>query len=476
MRRPSRAGTGRKAEAGAATLPLVVTAAVVVALVQVPLFYKTNASNKFSGEQKNAIMARNLAEAAVDQVITDIGQKRIRVSSQTDTMPYNQVALGQGKYSAHLSADDNRVDTVNVRAEGQVQKDKRTIEARLQIIRTVTDIPYDTPKLSLWGVDGTPPTIRYYSLDEKARGVSWVHLEGRLDLGAVTTVNVDDYTVANDGIMYFINNVGNSTLYKVRSIDLDNNPSTPVMARLVGSTNLLAGSADEIRGMIFINGTLFVATKTSKKIYELNIENGAASPVCSLTVGGTFQVDAMTQGHDGTIYLSRTNTTATEIWRFDNFLGGVVSRAVSVNDGSGQIRSLAAHPDGYLYGTDNSKWYKINPGNGSYSQLFVYNCQLKGMGYHFEREKLKFDGTPLSHKRHVCHFPPGNNANFHTLSVSVNAVNAHVNNHGGDYLGYCGLPFVDPLAFVQDTTVRVKVLAWKETGEKVVSPNDAGVH
>ena len=39
-------------------------------------------------------------------------------------------------------------------------------------------------------------------------------------------------------------------------------------------------------------------------------------------------------------------------------------------------------------------------------------------------------------KTTVCHFPPGNPANFHTITVGDNAVNAHVNNHG-DLVGSC---------------------------------------
>ncbi len=40
-------------------------------------------------------------------------------------------------------------------------------------------------------------------------------------------------------------------------------------------------------------------------------------------------------------------------------------------------------------------------------------------------------------KVYVCHVPPGNHNNAHTISVSVNAVSAHVPLHGGDHLGRC---------------------------------------
>src|SRR3989304_1701522 len=39
-------------------------------------------------------------------------------------------------------------------------------------------------------------------------------------------------------------------------------------------------------------------------------------------------------------------------------------------------------------------------------------------------------------KMNVCHFPPGNSDNAHTINISVNAVKAHLA-HDGDYLDEC---------------------------------------
>jgi hypothetical protein len=41
----------------------------------------------------------------------------------------------------------------------------------------------------------------------------------------------------------------------------------------------------------------------------------------------------------------------------------------------------------------------------------------------------------------ICHIPPGNPANAHTINVSVNAIPAHLAH--GDFLGSCEAPPVE---------------------------------
>ncbi len=45
----------------------------------------------------------------------------------------------------------------------------------------------------------------------------------------------------------------------------------------------------------------------------------------------------------------------------------------------------------------------------------------------------------------LCHVPPGNPANAHTICISPNAVAAHLENHEGDHCGPCD---DDALSFV----------------------------
>jgi hypothetical protein len=54
------------------------------------------------------------------------------------------------------------------------------------------------------------------------------------------------------------------------------------------------------------------------------------------------------------------------------------------------------------------------------------------------------NGNGNNDKVNICHIPPGNPANFNTLSVSTNAVATHLAH--GDYLGACGQTCGSPVA------------------------------
>ncbi len=407
------------------------------------------------------------------------------------------MGLGRGSYTTHIHAYQTNPDRVEVISTGKVGSNSQSIRAKMELVKTLTTIPYDTPKISVWGIRGTPPTLYYHSLDERDSGYAWIHPEGEVLIPGGGAMNIDDFTVAPNGTMYFINNVAgsNSTLYKIRPIDLDNNPATPVTARLVGPTGLVAGSDDEIRGLTFIardttgrNGVLYAVTWKSKKVYELSLENGAASFVSNLVprgvaAGTDFFCDAMTQDLAGSIYIVRNNAKS-ELWRFDEFeeYPGVRQDSASyITDISGtnnKTRALAGHPNGYIYATDDVKWYRIDPNASQVNQrttiLFSDSSDLKGMGFHFEREDLKFTGRPIAHKINVCHYPPGNCANMQTIQIDSSALNAHMH-HGGtgacaaDVPGYCG--GLVSVGTIVDTTIQLKIISWEEmAGDLARSP------
>ncbi|MDQ3002083.1 MAG: hypothetical protein M3Y08_12595 [Fibrobacterota bacterium] len=488
---------GFRRERGAAALPIIITVAVAITLLQVPLLYKTKSGNKFSGIQKSNISAKSLAEAGIDEVISDIGQKSMVVTAATDTTPYEDVGLGRGTYTTSVRAYQTNPDRVEVLSTGKVGNSTQTIKAKMELVKTLTTIPYDTPRLSLWGIRGSPPTLYYHSLEERDSGWAWIHPEGEVIVPGGGALSIDDFTVAPNGTMYFINNVPglNSSLYKIRPTDLDNNPSTPVTARLVGPTGLIAGSDSEIRGLTFIaldttgkNGVLYAVTWKSKEVYELSLENGIASLVSNIVpkgigAGTAFWCDAMTQDLVGTIYIVRNNAKS-ELWRFDEFVEGPGARKDSasyVAEISGikdKTRAIAGHPNGFLYAADDEHWYKISPFSMPVSKrttkIFADSSNLKGMGFHFEREDLKFTGKPIKHKINICHYPPGNCANFHTIQIDSSALSGHLG-HGGasacakDTPGYCSMGL--SVTTISDTTIQLKIISWEEmSGEMAATP------
>ncbi len=65
----------------------------------------------------------------------------------------------------------------------------------------------------------------------------------------------------------------------------------------------------------------------------------------------------------------------------------------------------------------------------------------------------------------VCHVPPGNPGNAHTLSISVNAVPAHLSGHTGDRLGKCEqVPCTSSFSLVNNATSRDNMISEIMTG------------
>src|SRR4051812_38474778 len=178
-------------QVGAAVLPIIIGIAVAITLLQVPLLYKTKSGNKFSGTQKTNITAKSLAEAGIDEIITDIGRKAMSVSAQTDTTPYNNVGLGRGTYTTKVKAYQINPDRVKVTSTGKVGGNTQSIEAKMELVKTLTTVPFDTPKLALWGIRGTPPTLYYHSLQERDSGYAWIHPEGEVQIAGGGTLKID---------------------------------------------------------------------------------------------------------------------------------------------------------------------------------------------------------------------------------------------------------------------------------------------
>ncbi len=70
----------------------------------------------------------------------------------------------------------------------------------------------------------------------------------------------------------------------------------------------------------------------------------------------------------------------------------------------------------------------------------------------------------------ICHIPPGNPSNAHTITISENALQAHINNHG-DIPGACGL---DCESYCPDDGNACTSNCDLETGECEYEPVDCG--
>jgi hypothetical protein len=70
----------------------------------------------------------------------------------------------------------------------------------------------------------------------------------------------------------------------------------------------------------------------------------------------------------------------------------------------------------------------------------------------------------------LCHVPPGNSGNPQTLSISVNAVPAHLTGHAGDHLGKCSQS-CDNLAYKMGGDEGELIITEGVSFETAVYPN-----
>lgn len=81
-------------------------------------------------------------------------------------------------------------------------------------------------------------------------------------------------------------------------------------------------------------------------------------------------------------------------------------------------------------------------------------------------------GSAKNPKVTICHVPQGNSGNPQTLSISVNAVAAHVGNHGGCTLGACDASCDDNSLYKYDTQADFYYMGYGEDDlDLMVYPN-----
>ncbi|NQZ68115.1 MAG: hypothetical protein HRT89_08595, partial [Lentisphaeria bacterium] len=231
---------------------------------------------------------------------------------------------------------------------------------------------------TVWAIDDDGSSLNYYILTD---GYTFSNSEGELE----TTLDVEAFTFTSGGIYLIDNGTGSSILYRIDLSLLDLDSSTPVRPVNLGSTGL--SGSDKISALQFVNGSLYGVTRTSKKIYSLSESDGSATFVRTLDVSGSFTVGGLTSGADGSVYIVKSNTDHSQIYRFASFPNGALSLAVTIS-GSKDVESLAAHPNGLLYAGDSGKWYEVNPASNAVSIAVNHSSTQKGFDFYYSFESV----------------------------------------------------------------------------------------
>lgn len=262
------------------------------------------------------------------------------------------------------------------------------------------------PEKTIWAVnDETPPLLHYYVLseaeeEEEPEPDDFVYLEGEITGLKESNIDIEAFTMDEDGIMYFMNCSGPSVLYKIDPENpkgnIDKDPDTEVVAVKIGDTGM--GGSGEITNLEFIDGVLYGIGRGNEKIYSFNnLEPGNFSftHIADLNVPGIFTTDGLTQGADGEIYLNWTrsskSTYPSELWKFNSFPDGGITKVCDIT-GSKKVEALAAHPNGLLYVADDFHWFSIDPVTHVVEIILDYEVDIEGMDFNYEAEEAFVEG------------------------------------------------------------------------------------
>jgi hypothetical protein len=109
--------------------------------------------------------------------------------------------------------------------------------------------------------------------------------------------------------------------------------------------------------------------------------------------------------------------------------------------GSGFTYSWSGANTAYLSCTDcpNPVFTPTAPGNYTYTVTVTNSSGCSTTcTVNFCVKDVRASGNGNNEKIYICHAPPGNPGNAHTLSISINAVPSHLSEHADDRLGQCG--------------------------------------
>jgi hypothetical protein len=269
----------------------------------------------------------------------------------------------------------------------------------------------------------------------------------------------DFFPVGTTTVTYTFTNAGGSSIctFTVKVID-----NTPPVAVCKNATVTLSGGTATLTPAMVNDGshdncgtvTLVSVTPNSftcadaGKTYPvtLTVMDGVGlTSTCTATVTVNGVVPTCT------ISVTPSDTTCTGGVATNIYLGyGPQSATLKVNpSGGSSFTYLWSGPTSYLSCTTCQSPVFTPTVGGTYTFTATvtnnFGC-MTTCSVTFCVKDVRAPSNGNAQKIYVCHIPPGNPLNPQSLSISINAVPAHVCLHGGDQLGYCGQTCGGPVA------------------------------
>jgi hypothetical protein len=126
----------RNGQQGGAMLSVVATIGLVLLVTQGTGYYRSKASAKLLSQEKNKVLAMQMAEAGVEENIADLGKRTLRVDNHmADVVTYQNKQLDGGSYTSMFTtvATGPVADTIDLTSIGTVGTGSSQVQARLRL-------------------------------------------------------------------------------------------------------------------------------------------------------------------------------------------------------------------------------------------------------------------------------------------------------------------------------------------------------
>ncbi len=132
--------SNRVTQFGGGLLPVVATVGVVMVMTQGTIYYKAKTSSKFLTTEKNKMLAQQVAEAGIENGISDLGSRRLIIADgMREQITAQNVSVGNGTFTTRLTTVGRgpQSDTVDFNSIGQVSANAKAVSARLKLTNVV---------------------------------------------------------------------------------------------------------------------------------------------------------------------------------------------------------------------------------------------------------------------------------------------------------------------------------------------------